>query len=379
MFKRISSVLLLSAAISGCSLWGGSDEVEPSPLVDFDAEKQVIVEWSRSIGGDLGDKFHQLAATISGDQIYAVSADGSVGAFALDDGEPRWEIDLDEAISAGAGAGDNKVVVVTEQGEAICLDALTGGELWRKQLATEVTAEPQLNNELVVVQLINGSIVALDSDTGVTRWRYDSLSPRLTLRGTSAPIVALDVTLAGLDNGKFVALDNASGATLWEQTVSYPEGRSELERMTDIDGRPMLYEKVMYIPSFQGDLVAINPFNAQTLWKKKLSSYRSLASGFGNVYVSEANDHVQALDAKNAASVWSQSQLENRMLSAPAAFGNVVAVGDREGYIHFLSQIDGRFIARYDADAAITSDMKTRGNRLFVLTDSGRLLALTLK
>jgi outer membrane protein assembly factor BamB len=378
MFRRIAFVSLVSFALSGCGLWGGSDEVEPNKLVDFAAEKKVVVQWSADIGGDLGDKFHQIVPAISGEYIYTSTVEGGISSFNVETGARQWFVDLDVPLLAGIGAGANKLVIVTESAEVICLNAETGVTLWRKQVSAEVVAEPQLNRSLVVVQLINGKIMALDALTGSERWTYDSLVPRLTLRGTSSPLVASDVTLAGLDNGKFIALDNETGAVLWEQTVSLAQGRSELERMTDVDGRPLLFENVVYIPGFQGNVVAINPFNAQTLWAKKMSSYHSLAAGFGNIYVSESGDHVQALDARTAASVWKQDQLENRQITAPAVIGNAVAVGDVEGYVHFISQIDGHFVARYDAGSRLVGDMKVKGSTLYALTDAGRLLALTL-
>ncbi|WP_293266874.1 outer membrane protein assembly factor BamB [Neptunomonas sp.] len=378
MFRQAASIVLVSILLSGCGLWGGSDEIEPNKLVDFTAEKKVIVQWSADIGGDLGDKFHQIVPAISGDYIYASSINGDISSFNVDTGARQWVVELDVTLLAGIGAGANKLVVVTESAEVICLDAKTGQEIWRKQVSSEVVAEPQLNKQLVVVQLISGKVIALDALTGAERWVYDSIVPRLTLRGTSSPLVAADVTLAGLDNGKFIALDNETGAVLWEQNVSLAQGRSELERMTDVDGRPLLFENVVYIPGFQGNVVAINPFNAQTLWAKKMSSYHSLAAGFGNIYVSESGDHVQALDARSAASVWKQDQLENRQITAPAVIGNAVVVGDVEGYIHFISQIDGHFVARYDAGSRLVGDMKVKGSTLYVLTDAGRLLALTL-
>lgn len=378
MLYRIASITFLSIALSGCGLWGGSEEVQPNDLVDFTADKKVVVQWSVDIGGDLGDKFHQMVPAINGESISAASVDGTVSSFNVDTGAKLWSVDLNEVLLAGVGAGGDKLIVATEKGVIICLDSKTGGELWRKQVSSEVVAAPQLNNRLVVAQLINGKIIALDASTGAERWVYDSLVPRLTLRGTSTPIVAADVTLAGLDNGKFVALDNETGSVLWEQNVSLAQGRSELERMTDVDGRPLLFENVIYVPGFQGNIVAINPFNAQTLWAKSLSSYHSLAAGFGNIYVSEVGDHVQALDARSAASVWTQDKLENRQITAPSVIGNSVAVGDTEGYIHFLSQIDGHFVARYDTGSRLVGDMKVKGSTLYVLTDAGRLLALTL-
>lgn len=379
MFKKALLIGLTASVLSGCSLWGGSDEIEPSPLVDFTAEKKFAVKWSVQIGDGPGDAYHQMTPGVTSDRVYASDQDGLVVAIDKANGKSLWKTDLDVALTAGVGAGAGRVVVVGLSGEVFCLDAATGELLWQHTLRSEVVSEPQLNNQIVVVQQINGVIVALDGQSGDEKWRYESQMPRLSLRGTSAPLVALDVTLAGLDNGKFVALDNNNGSILWEQNVSVAEGRSELERMTDVDGRPLLFENVIYVPSYQGELIAINPYNAQTVWKKEVSSYRSLAADFGNIYLSEANDHVQAFDARSAASVWSQNQLEYRRLTAPVVSGNSVIVGDKEGYLHAMSQIDGHFVARYDANSGLTGDMKVSDDVLYVLTDSGRLLALTLK
>ncbi|MDO6468842.1 outer membrane protein assembly factor BamB [Neptunomonas phycophila] len=378
MLRRLLAASILSISLTGCSMWGGSDEVEPNPLVDFSAERQVMVKWSSQVGDGPGEVFNQMTPALLDNSVFAASGDGVVAAFDQNTGSRLWRVELDQELIGGVGAGSGKVVVSTMAGELICLDAGTGAKLWVAQLSSEVVSDAQFNSQLVVAQQVNGRIVALNADTGEQVWSYESSMPRLTLRGTSSPLVALDVTLAGLDNGKFVALDNQSGGVLWEQSISLAEGRSELERMTDVDGRPLLFENVIYIPSYQGKVVAINPFNAQTLWSKDISSYHSLAAGFGNIYISEANDYIQALDTRTAASVWSQSQLENRQITSPVVAGNALAVADKQGYLHFMSQIDGHFIARFKLGSGVTGDMKVKDNTIYALTDSGRLYALTL-
>jgi len=251
--------------------------------------------------------------------------------------------------------------------------------LWRRQVSSEAVAPVQLNRELAVVQLVNGKVTALDINSGEHRWTYDSQVPSLSLRGTSAPIVAADVTFAGFASGKLAALTNTNGTMLWEQRVAEPRGRSELERMVDIDGRPLLADQMLYVSSYQGRLVAINPYDAQIQWTRDSSSYHTPAAGFGNVYVVEDNDHVQAYDARSSASVWSQPALENRRVSAPAVLGNNLVVGDIEGYLHFMSQVDGHFVARYRADSeGVVGDMLAINDVLYVLGNDGRLLALRL-
>lgn len=359
---RVLAAGVLVASVSGCSLWSSSDEVEPNELVDFESERSVDVVWSARVGSGFGEKYHQFAPASDGVRIYANDAQGTVAAFDLATGKEIWEVELDVALGAGTGVGPSMAVVVTESGMVIALDSSSGQELWRHQVSSEAVAPAQLNRELVVVQLVNGKVTALDINSGEHRWTYDSQVPSLSLRGTAAPIVAADVTFAGFASGKLAALTNTNGTMLWEQRVAEPRGRSELERMVDIDGRPLLANQMLYVSSYQGRLVAINPFDAQIQWARDSSSYRTPAAGFGNIYVVEANDHLQAYDARSSASVWSQPALENRGVSAPAVLGNNLVVGDIEGYLHFMSQVDGHFVARYRADSeGVVGDMLARG------------------
>ncbi|MGH1463610.1 MAG: outer membrane protein assembly factor BamB [Neptuniibacter sp.] len=372
---------LLAAAVSGCGLWGDSgEEVQPTPLVTFEPEKTVEVLWSVSVGSGPGSKYHQIQPAIDGDSIFAVDRDGTVTGFALATGEKVWEVELGLPVVGGVGAGSGKVAIASEEGEIVVLSSEDGSELWRETVSSEVSSAPQFNNQLAVFQLINGKVVAFEAATGKRLWTFDTLIPRLTLRGTSSPVVASDVTFAGFSNGKLVAIDNVKGSRLWESRVALPSGRSELERMVDVDGKPMLVEKMLYVSSYQGRLVAINPFNAQIVWSQDVSSYRSLASGFGNVYVSESNDAVQAFDRRTSASVWRQVSLENRRITSPVAISNEVAVGDYEGYVHFMSQTDGHFVARHKVDSSgLNGDMLVSDGVLYVLGNSGRLSALSLK
>ncbi|EAR59666.1 outer membrane protein assembly factor BamB [Neptuniibacter caesariensis] len=378
---RFAGIALVSLAVTGCGFWGDDgEEIKPSPLVSFDAEKKVDVLWSVSVGSGAGNKFNQFQPAIDGEMIFAADKDGTVVAVNRTSGKKLWQVELEIAIVGGVGAGFGKVAVAGEEGEVIVLSAEDGSELWRDNVRTEVTAAAQFNRDIAVFQLINGKVIAFDASTGSRAWTYDSQVPRLTLRGTSSPIVASDVTFAGFASGKLVALDNAKGTAIWENRVALPQGRSELERMVDIDGRPLLVDGMLYVTSYQGRLVAINPFRAQVVWAQDVSSYRSLAAGFGNIYVSEEDDAVQAFDRSSSASVWRQAKLENREISAPAVLDSTVAVADYEGYIHFMSQTDGRFVARYQVDSSgVYGDMISKDDVLYVLGNSGRLAALQLQ
>lgn len=371
--------LCLSALLaSGCSFWGGSDEPQPQELVEFAAERTVKELWSRDIGSNLGDKFQQFLPGVTDTAVFVTDIDGTVTGYNQQDGKQLWRTELELVASAGVGVGFGRVIVVSEDGEIVALSETDGSELWRAQLTSEVVSQPQLNRELVVVQLVSGDIVALEASSGEQRWSYDGQMPRLTLRGTSAPLVALDVTLAGLDNGKFIALDNASGDLIWEQRVNIATGRSELERMTDVDAKPLLYRKVVYLAGFKGQLTAIDPFSAQTLWRRDISSFRNLSASNGNVYLTGEDDSVYAFDAESSAEVWRQDNMSLRRVTSPQALEDTVVVGDSLGYLHFMSTTDGRFVARHRIGGSLWDGLISRNDILFVLNNDGELSALTL-
>ncbi len=380
-FKRLALVAGISLTLSGCGMFSSETRTDaPTPLAQFEAEQSLDLLWSVDIGGELGELYHQFKPSITDGRIFAISAEGDVLAADVETGKPVWRKELDVDVIGGVAAGNGLVVFSTLNGAVIALSADDGSEQWRFQASSEVTAQAQMNAELVVIQQLDGKLVALDVATGEKRWSFDSQIPRLSLRGTSAPIVAADLTLAAFANGKMVAVDNLNGRQIWEQRIALGEGRSELERIVDIDAQPLVYNRLVYTVAYQGRLVAISPGNGQIVWTRDLSSYRGLAGGFGNIYSVTDKGSVQAFDARSNASVWQQDALLYRGLTTPVAVGNSVIVGDREGYVHALSQVDGHLTARYRVDSsALQGDLLVSDDVVYALSNDGRLVALKLR
>lgn len=378
--RTLLAAAVIGSSLTGCGMFSSEEGVKPTELVEFEREQSLETVWSVNLGGNLGSKFHQLTPSIDGSRIFAASAEGDVVAADLASGNVIWRRELETEIMGGVGAGNGLVVLSTLSGEVLALSADDGNELWSYQASSEVTSQPQMNSDMLVVQQLDGRLTALDLSTGRQLWTYDSQIPRLSLRGTAAPIVAADLTLAGFANGKLVAIDNRSGRPVWEQRIALSEGRSELDRIIDIDAKPLVYNRLVYVTSYQGRIAAVNPANGQMIWAQDLSSYRGLAGGFGNVYAVTADDSVQAFDARNSASVWRQDGLLNRKVTTPTVLGNSLVVADGEGYLHVLSQIDGHFTARYKlTSAGVQSDLLVKDDVLYALSNDGRLTALKLQ
>ncbi len=380
LIRRTVLVAATTALLSGCGVFSGEKESGPQPLVAFEQEKTFDVVWSADVGASFGDEFHQFKPGVTDDSLLITDKQGRISSYALKSGALNWSVDLDAEVSAGVGAGFDLALIVLDSAELVALSAKDGSEQWRAQLKSEVTAQPQVGSSLVVVQQVNGQLAAFDRITGESRWVYDAQEPALTLRGTGTPLMLSDGVVAGFANGKVVALAGATGVPAWELRAADAMGRSEFERLMDLDGGFAVANDLILTGGYQGRVVAINPRTASTVWTQSFSTYQELAVGFGNVYAVDAKGAVEAFDASSSASVWRNSDYANRGLSAPVVLGNEVVFGDALGYLHALSQIDGRPVSRISlGGSAITADPVVVGDITFVLSNSGKLSALTLK
>ena len=376
---RNAALLALAVMVVGCSS-NSKKELPPAELTDFVAEVELSSEWSRSIGDGQGETYNLLSPAVDGDHIYAAAAEGVVIAMDRFSGDVLWKQDIDRPISGAIGVGSGLVVVGTLKGEVIALDQSTGEQKWLSLVSSEVLSAPAVNSDVVVVQTQDDRLIGFDAATGNQRWSYENPPAVLTLRGTSAPVLTSRLAIAGFSTGKVVAIDLARGIPVWEQRVAVPQGRSELDRVVDIDGNLSLSGDTLYVVSYQGRVAGLDVNSGRLLWQREASSYVGLAQGLGSVYVSLANGTVEGVDERSASALWSNDALARRQLSAPAVFSSYVAMGDFEGYLHLMSQVDGHFVGREH----IGSDgLRVRplvvGDWMYVFGNSGKLVALTVR
>ena len=374
-----AALLALAILAAGCSS-NSKKELPPAELTKFTEEVALKKLWSRSIGDGQGETFNMLVPAVENDRIYAADVTGVVMSLDRNNGDVAWKKDLELPVSGAVGVGYGMVMLGTIKGDVIALDASTGEERWRSKVTSEVLAPPATNGDVVVVQTQDDRVIGLDAATGDRRWIYESTPAVLTLRGTGAPIVTNRLAVAGLSTGKVVALDTQNGVPVWETRVAIPQGRSELERVVDIDGGLLLSGGVLYVSSYQGRVAGLDLESGRVLWQRDASSYTGVAQGFGNVYVSLASGTVESVDERSSSALWSNDQLARRQLSAPEVFSSYVAVGDYEGYLHLLSQVDGRFVGRERIDSdGLRARPLVVGDTIYVFGNSGKLEALTAR
>lgn len=372
-------LILLTLLAVGCSSLD-DEETGPAPLVDFDAERYFKKVWSTSIGDGQGGIYTRLTPAIDNDTVYAASADGSVEALTLSNGKSLWDVELDRQLVGGVGLGEHIIMLGTATGQVLVLDRNNGELLWEADVNGEVLAAPQTNGRAVIVQTYDGQMLALDGKDGSRLWSYRNTVPVLTLRGTSTPVVMRDAVYGAFANGRVICFDIETGAIRWSTRVAVPKGNSEIERIIDIDGPLLVLDNIIYVSSYQGKVAAIERISGRRLWSKDASSYVGLSEGFGNIYVVGEDGSVTAFD-KNGDNVrWAQTVLDQRKLSGSAVLGSYVVVGDFEGYLHALSQVDGHMAARTKLDSdGIHADLQVAGDLLIAYGNSGKLAAYRLQ
>jgi outer membrane protein assembly factor BamB len=400
------SALLLAwvVLLSGCAAFSwipgiGDDEddeekTEPAELIAFDAEVNVERQWKTKVGKGLGNKYIRLQPLVVADRVVAADAYGVVAAFDRFSGEELWRQQVGEVerrasgldrfmdrsdagfVGGGVGGGDGLVLLGTTRGNVIALALSDGTEEWRTYVGSEIGAQPVAAQGRVFAQTIDGELIALDAKTGEKLWSYSSQVPLLTLRGTSTPVTARDVVFTGFASGKVVALRANNGEPIWEQRVMLPEGRSELERIVDVDAAPLVTANAVFAQAYQGRMMRIMARDGRPRWEADVSSFLNLAEGYGQVYAVEEKDTVTALDQESGEVVWQHDLLARRALTAPLAYSNYLVVGDAQGYVHVMAQRDGRMMGRKKVNGkGIRTPFVLADGTFYVLDNAGGLHA----
>ena len=379
--KRVT-IILLSLMLAGCGtfgkIFGKKDEVKPlkpNPLPTITESVAFKHWWSFDVGGD---KQAGLRPAVDGDMVFIANPGGRVVALDLQSGRLRWSKDLNVRISGGVGTGAGLVMVGSLNGRVVALNRKDGSESWRATVSSEVMAPPVANGGIVVVRTIDGAVTGLSTTKGEVKWRVTHEVPSLTLRGSGPPLIYQGVAVAGFADGKLAAIRMSNGAVLWQVPVSHPSGTNEVERMIDVDAKPLLRDDQLFAVAYHGDLTAYSLRINQVMWSKKMSSHTDIAADEDNVYVSDSNGRVHALDRATGSEVWVQDQLLRRSLSGPTVVGDDILVGDYEGYLHVLDKSNGKLIGRDHFGDQIALEPLIAGDRILVMTEGGRLSSVSV-
>ena len=386
---RVSILLLILSVATGCGLtdWVrnpfGEDEDPraPAELLDVVSDITINRNWRINVGNGQGGSYKKLTPVVDGGFVFAASDDGEILAVNNINGDLMWQTEVETSITGGVGAGDGIVMIGTEAAELIVFNQSNGEEVWRASVSSEILSQPKTNGDIVVAQTVDGKLIALNREDGVQRWTYETTLPALTLRGTSSPVLTSEGTVvAGFSNGILVSVAAEDGVYVWEERVAVPDGQYDIERVIDVDGELLVDGSRILAASYQGNLMAFDTASGQIVWGMEASSYHGMDQGFGNIYYSDDKSHLIALRNNSSDVVWQNEELQYRDLTAPKTISNYVAIADYEGYLHLVSQIDGRIVGRTRIDNdGIRSNLIDDDGKLIVYGNSGSLVSLTIE
>jgi outer membrane protein assembly factor BamB len=391
----VAGLVLVAMTLTGCSTvkgwFAGKDAaakkaLEPAELVKFEPSVRVDRIWSTGVGKGEGRIGVRQAPLVHDGRVYAAAVEGGVHALDLQTGKEIWKyVPAKEKkqpklrLSGGPGAGDGLVVIGTLDGQVIALDAANGSEKWKAKVPGEVITAPAVAQGLVFVRSNDGRTTAFDAATGEQRWFNSQELPTLTVRGNAPVVTGPGVLFIGNDDGTLSALAMQDGRPLWEQMVGTPEGRTELERMADVDGAPVLEGNTLYVTSFKNETMAIEGPTGRPLWSRDHGGAGGVAISSGNVVVTDGKGTVYGLDKNSGSAMWSQQALARRSVTGAAIQGDYAVVGDYKGYVHWLRLSDGELAARAKSggDALLAQPVVADGI-LLVQNVDGKLTAFRL-
>jgi outer membrane protein assembly factor BamB len=373
LFPLSLAALLIAA---GCSK--DKDVEPPAVLVKFPATLPVKKLWSEGVGGGKKQLVLRLGLGPAADNglVFAASHKGEVLAASLDTGRHIWVKKLKLPISAGPAAALGMVVLGSSKGDIVALDGATGRQLWRSKVNSELLSDPAISEKVVVLRSVDGRLHGLDTHSGKELWSVEQQVPRLSLRGTATPIVVKDLAISGFDNGKVMAVSITTGDTVWDTALASPHGRTELDRLVDIDSAVHAVGDNVFATGYQGRTAMLALDSGQIWWGHDMSSYKGLAVDDDNLYVTQSDGVVVGLRQRDGSELWRNQKLRMRRLSTPALTSTAVVVADFQGYVHWLDKTTGELVARERIDKKrITTTPVAVGDTVVVLSDDGKLAA----
>jgi outer membrane protein assembly factor BamB len=364
-------------ALSACGSKNKKAE-KPAELTDIKSPTVRIQRlWGASVG-DGGKKLRLgLGLATAGNRLFAAGRDGDVAAFDLKTGKQLWRVETKLTLAGGTGVGSDVVAVGSGDGQVVVLSADNGAQRWRADVKGEVLSAPAVAENQVIVRTVDGKLRGLALSDGAEVWSAEQQIPKLTLRGAAAPVVAHDVAISGFDNGRVLAVSLRDGATVWDSPVSPSHGRTELERLNDIDAPVKVAGDDVFVAGFQGRAAMLALDSGQIWWTRDLSSYRGVDVDDDQMYISTSEGDLVALKRRSGVEVWRNDSLKRRSLSAPVVAGDYVAVADLEGYVHWFDRATGIIAGRVKTggDRVTNAPVSVDGN-VYVITDKGDIVAM---
>ena len=379
---RLISFCLFLVILNGCSSLGGlkfwdreDEEAGPTELYAINPSIKISIDWSESFGNE--NSFGRLVPSVYEGKVYFMGSEGYLASLDIETGRAVWSQRTNDKVSGGVDVNFKTITYGTLDGDLVALDYKDGKELWRSKASSEILSPPVTDGNMLIAQTSDGRIAGYDFKSGERQWFHQTTVPRLTLRGTSRPYINQGFIFTGVANGKIAMVYPDSGAIRFEIPVTINEGKSELERIIDIDGKSLITNDLLIAASYQGNITAINLREGRPTWQENISTTKDLTSIGNRVVAVDQEDVIKTFGVATGAILWEQNDLKLRKLTSPVSIDNSIAVGDLEGYVHLLDAKNGNFQGRKKVSRKPILELTSERDFLLAVDESGKLFKLS--
>ncbi|MCZ6578978.1 MAG: outer membrane protein assembly factor BamB [Gammaproteobacteria bacterium] len=380
MLNRILILVIIGASLLQQACTDKDNSEPPAPLTKIDAPLYLVIDWRTDTGAGIENASYNMRPLLIQDQIFSIDTEGEVQSINAKNGRVTWYAFTRLQAITGLSGQDGVLIASSRNGDLNAYDILENNlrQRWSIRLNGEIRAVPVISDAQVFVRTVDGKLSALSMLDGSIQWTISRRVPALSLTGNSRPLVQGDLVIAGFDDGKITAFSRSDGQTVWNTTVSNPAGRTEIERLVDLDGQFILKDGIIYISSYQGRLAAIQAIDGNVLWSRKFSSYQTIVADEEALYLSNDSSHIWSIDRRTGSAFWKQEVLHARKITAPLLIdNNMLVVADLEGYVHWFDKSDGSLLGRVrPSEARHIAQPLVWQDRVLVIDSEGMLSSL---
>ena len=374
---HVAVLAVMSTAVIGCNRGIKPVVNDPVKLVQIAQPISVLQPvFSTDVGNKKASKKDPLDLQVgyANGQIVTASRGGDLIGF-NQAGERLWSINVGDQITGGVAldALSQTAIVSTRNGQVMAFDTMTGAKRWQQQLSGSVLSPALISNNRVVLSANDGFLHGLSLQTGESVWQFATQVPAISVRGSAAPtLLDNETALLATADGRLHAVTVDNGLPKWSRRVGIGSGSSEVERMSDVDGKPIVDKNQLFAISYSGQLLGIDLASRQVMFVNELASLKALAVNPQQVVATSLDGKVVAYDRNSGETLWESEALAYRDLTNPVMIGNYIAVGDFDGVVHLFDPATGNIVSRVQTKGALTN-LQVQGNRLMTQSTSGQV------
>ncbi|WP_010199033.1 outer membrane protein assembly factor BamB [Psychrobacter sp. PAMC 21119] len=374
---HVAVIAAMATAVAGCNRGIKPVVNDPVKLVQIAQPISVLQPvFSTDVGNKKASKKDPLDLQVgyANSQIVTASRGGDLTGF-NNAGQELWSVNVGDQITGGVAidALSQTAIVSTRGGQIMAFDSTTGAKRWQQQLSGSVLSPALITNNRVILSANDGFLHGLSLQTGQSVWQFATQVPAISVRGSAAPTLLDDKTaLLATADGRLHAVTTDSGLPQWSRRVGVGAGSSEVERMSDVDGKPVVSNNQLFAISYSGQLLGIDLASRQVMFINDLASLKALTVNNQQVIATSLDGKVVAYDRNSGEMLWESEELAYRHLTNPVMIGNYIAVGDYDGVVHLFDPASGKIVSRVETKGALTN-LQAEGSRLLTQSTSGQV------